>query len=187
LHKPRGYLTSRRDPEGRPVVHDLLRRLPERVVPVGRLDLASSGLLLLTNDTRLADWITAPSSEVRRVYLVTVRGEVTEDQAARLRDGVVDRGEMLAAAEVTVRKRSRRESHLTVVLREGKNREVRRLLRAAGREVTRLKRVALGGLDLGDLPPGRWRRLSAEEIDRAFPGAAPRDPGGRRTTRGRPR
>lgn len=160
LHKPRGVVTTRSDPEGRPTVYGCLEGLDAHVVPIGRLDAATSGLLLLTNDTRFADWITDPRNEVPRVYLVTVRGELSDDTARRLEPGVV-----------TVRKRSRRETHLVVELKEGKNREIRRMMAAVGHEVTKLKRVSFGGLELGDLPPGRWREVGEEELRAAFPKA----------------
>lgn len=163
LHKPRGVVTTRSDPEGRPTVYGCLEGLDAHVVPVGRLDAATSGLLLLTNDTRFADWVTDPRNEVPRVYLVTVRGELSDETARRLEEGVV-----------TVRKRSRRETHLVVELAEGKNREIRRMMAAVGHEVTKLKRVSFGGLELGDLAPGRWRVVGEEELRRAFPGARPR-------------
>ena len=171
LHKPRGVVTTRSDPEGRPTVYGCLTDLDTHVVPVGRLDAATSGLLLLTNDTRFADWVTDPGNEVPRVYLVTVRGELSDATTRRLEEGIEDSGERLAARAVTVRKRSRRETHLVVELTEGKNREIRRMLASAGHEVTRLKRVSFGGLELGDLPPGTWRRVGEAELRKAFPGA----------------
>lgn len=169
LHKPRGYVTTRSDPEGRKTVYDLLTDLPERLVPVGRLDLATSGLLLLTNDTQFANWLTDPDSGVPRVYLVTVEGRATQETAAQLTKGVMVDGERLKAALAIVRKASTRESHLVVTLKEGKNREVRRLLKAAGHPVTQLRRVQFGELELGTLAPGKWRRLSADELLAAFP------------------
>lgn len=175
LHKPRGVVTTRSDPEGRPTVYGCLEGLETHVVPVGRLDAATTGLLLLTNDTRFADWVTDPGNEVPRVYLVTVRGELEDATARRLEAGIEDSGERLAARAVTVRKRSRRETHLVVELAEGKNREIRRMLAAAGHEVTRLKRVSFGGLELGDLPPGEWRRVEEVELREAFPGVPLRE------------
>jgi 23S rRNA pseudouridine2605 synthase len=159
LYKPRGVVTTRRDPEGRRTVYDCLAGLDEHVVPVGRLDAATSGLLVLTNDTRLADELTDPANAVSRTYLVTVRGRVADESAAAAVDGVEDRGEHLAASSVIVRKASGRESHLVVELRQGKNREIRRLFAALGHEVTALKRVAFGGYVLGDLAVGEWRRV----------------------------
>lgn len=170
LHKPRGYVTTRSDPQGRKTVYDLLADLPERVIPAGRLDLATSGLLLLTNDTQFGNWLTDPASQIPRVYLVTVKGDVTDAVATRLMKGITIGRERLVAAQVSVRKRSTRESHLTVTLTEGKNREIRRLLDAVDHPVTRLRRVQFGGLALGTLAPGTWRRVSAAELRAAFPG-----------------
>ena len=172
LHKPRGVVTTRSDPEGRPTAYGCLEGLDAHVVPVGRLDAATSGLLLLTNDTRFADWVTDPRNEVPRVYLATVRGELSEETARRLEVGVEDGGETLAARSVTVRKRSKRETHLVIELTEGKNREIRRMLAAVGHEVTKLKRVSFGGLELGELEPGRWREVGEEELRVSFPGAS---------------
>ncbi len=176
LHKPRGVVTTASDPEGRPTVVDLVADLGVRVVPVGRLDLATSGLLLLTSDTRLADWLTDPTNGVPRTYLVTAKGEVSDAEARRMEDGIENGGETLVARSVVVRKRSRRETHLVVTLTEGKNRELRRMLGAVGHEITRLRRVAFGGVELGDLPPGKWRKIEDEELERAFPGARRKKP-----------
>ncbi len=157
FHKPRGVVTTRRDPQGRPTVFDVLGEAGRDLIAVGRLDLASTGLLLLTSDTQLANWVTDPVNAVPRVYLVTVRGEITPGAAREL------------PAPSIVLKSSKRESHLTVELREGRNREIRRMFDAIGHEVTRLRRVKLGGLDLRDLPPGTWREATREELRAAFP------------------
>lgn len=169
LHKPRGYVTTQSDPEGRKTIYDLLTTVPARVVPVGRLDLATSGLLILTTDTQFANWLTDPESGVPRVYLVTVEGRVSGETAAKLVEGITIDGERMSAAEASIRKASGRESHLVVTLTEGKNREVRRLLDAAGHRVTRLRRVQFGGLQLGELPAGEWREVSPSELRTAFP------------------
>ncbi len=161
FYKPRGTVTSRRDPEGRRTVFDVLGKEAEGLIAVGRLDLATSGLLLLTNDTQLADRLLDPSNGVRRSYAVTVRGELTDDACARLEAGVED----LHAERVTIHKRSRRETHLAVDLAEGKNREVRRLFKAIGHEVTRLLRVSFGPIELGTLRPGEWRNVNEKEFD----------------------
>lgn len=173
FHKPRGTLVTRRDPKGRPTVHERLEGLSVRVEAVGRLDQATSGLLLLTNDTRLADWLCDPRSAVPRLYSVTVRGWVSEETLARLAEGVRERGELLRPSDVKLRKRSRRESHLLVELCEGKNREIRRLFAACGHEVVRLARIAFGGLELGRLAPGAHRVVDPAELERAFPAAPP--------------
>lgn len=159
LHKPRGVVTTRRDPEGRDTVFDAIGEDVRGLNAVGRLDRATSGLLLLTTDSQFANWITDPANGVARVYVVTVRGRVSDADIERL------------DAEITLRKASGRESHLVVQLRRGKNREVRRLFEGIGREVTRLKRVTFGGLELGSLEPGQWRDVSRTELRAAFPEA----------------
>jgi 23S rRNA pseudouridine2605 synthase len=155
FYKPRGVVTTRRDPEGRRTVFDVLGEAGDGLVAVGRLDLATSGLLLLTSDTQLAERLTNPSSGIVRRYAVTVRGYVTDEGCAALERGVED----LHAASVKIRKRSRRETHLIVELTEGKNREIRRLFKAIGFDVTRLLRVAYGPIELGRLQPGEWREV----------------------------
>jgi 23S rRNA pseudouridine2605 synthase len=164
LHKPRGVVTTRRDPEGRPTVYDVVGEPARGLSPVGRLDLATSGLLLLTNDTGLAHWITNPDNAVPRTYLVTVRGLVSDAEVSLLLKGVNDSGEMLRASRVLVRKASKRESHVTVELLEGRNRELRRMFEAIRHEITRLKRVGLGGLTLGRLEPGAWREVTTRDL-----------------------
>jgi 23S rRNA pseudouridine2605 synthase len=166
FHKPRGVVTTKRDPQGRRTVFDVLGDAGSGLIAVGRLDLATSGLLILTSDTQLANRLTDPSNAIPRVYAVTVRGEVAPEDVLELTEGVMSRGERLRASVVTLRKASRRESHLTIELREGKNREVRRLLEAIGRDVVRLKRVAFGGLEIDDLEPGQWRELTRADVRR---------------------
>jgi 23S rRNA pseudouridine2605 synthase len=170
LHKPRGVLTTRQDPDGRPTVYDLLGDAGARLVPVGRLDMATTGLLLLTTDTKLAHRLTDPANGIPRVYLVTVRGLVTEEARLALQLGIKVDGERLTARSASIWKASNRETHLAVTLTEGKNREIRRLFKALGHEVTRLKRVSFGGLDLGKLQPGQWRVVPEDELGQAFIG-----------------
>lgn len=166
MHKPRGYVTTRSDPDGRPTVYDLLPPEATGTQAVGRLDLATSGLLLFTNDTQLAHRLTAPASAVPRTYVVTVRGTLTDDAVARaVEEGVEDAGEVLRPRSLTVRKRSTRETHVTVVLTEGKNRELRRLFASLGHEVTRLKRISFGPVELGDLPVGQVREVPLSDVE----------------------
>ena len=175
LNKPRGTVTTRRDPEGRPTVFDGLGAEAAGLVAVGRLDLATTGLLLLTTDTGLANWLADPASRIVRRYVATVRGRLSDDSAAAMTHGVKMKkgGDRLRAAAVTIRKRSSRESQVIIDLDEGRNREIRRLCEALGHEVTRLKRVAFGGLELGALRPGEWRTVTRADLVRAFgPGAA---------------
>ena len=160
FYKPRGTVTTRRDPQGRKTVFDVLGPAADGLIAVGRLDLATAGLLLLTTDTQLAERLTNPENAVVRRYAVTVRGEVRDEDCLALERGI---GE-LSAARVVVRKHSRRETHLFVDLTEGRNREIRRLFAAIGAEVTRLLRVAYGPIELGTLQPGEWRDVTAEEF-----------------------
>jgi len=160
FHKPRGVVTTRADPDGRRTIYDVMGEDARGLNPVGRLDLATTGLLLLTTDTQLANWITDPENAVPRVYIVTVRGALTPADVARL-----------PAAHAVLRKHSARESHLIVELHEGKNRQLRRMFDAIGHEVTRLKRVRLGGLELDALEPGAFREVTRAEVRAAFPGA----------------
>jgi 23S rRNA pseudouridine2605 synthase len=155
FHKPRGVVTTTRDPEGRPTIYDVLGAAAEGLVPVGRLDFATSGLLLVTNDTQLANRITDPVNAIPRLYIVCVRGKLEKELPG-----------------VTIRKRSKRETHLVVELCQGRNREIRKMFAALGHEVTRLKRVRFGGLELGELPPGDWRALTRTDVAHAFPGLA---------------
>jgi 23S rRNA pseudouridine2605 synthase len=169
LHKPRGVITTRSDELGRPTVFSLLPEIPGlNLHAVGRLDWATSGLLILTNDTRLSARLTDPANEIPRTYLATVRGEVCEAEVTRLLTGIRSEGELLKANRAQLRKASGRESHLTLELTEGKNREIRRLFLEIGHEVIKLKRVAFGGLELGELEPGRFRELSDAELQNAF-------------------
>ncbi len=159
LHKPRGYITTLSDEKGRPTVADLVRDCPVRVWPVGRLDWDSEGLLLLTNDGDLTNRLIHPSHEVEKEYIVTVTGDI--DAAVPILEGPLELdGVPLAPAAVRVLGADR----LSIVIHEGKNRQVRRMCALAGLEVTRLKRVREGPLELGTLPRGAWRELTPGEV-----------------------
>lgn len=159
LHKPRGTITTLSDDKGRPTVADLVRDCPARVWPVGRLDWDSEGLLVFTNDGALTNRLLHPSHEVEKEYIVTVQGDV--DAAVPILEGPMELdGVPLAPAQVRVLG----ERRLSIVIHEGKNRQVRRMCALAGLEVLRLKRVREGGLTLGTLPRGQWRRLTAQEV-----------------------
>ncbi len=164
LHKPKGYVTTRSDEKGRKTVFALLPESLQHLHAVGRLDMHTSGLLLLTNDTRLSSQLTDPANAVPREYAVSVDGRISEEALERAVKGVIDDGERLAASAVRVRKLSGRESHLFVVLHEGRNRELRRLFKALGHEVNKLKRLAFGPIALGELESGKYRELSGAEL-----------------------
>jgi len=166
LHKPRGYVSTRRDPEGRPVVLDLLPPAIGRLYPVGRLDFDAEGLLLLTNDGALADRLLHPRHEVLRVYEVEVEGRVAGTHLSRWRRGVTLPDGPAVPRSVSLLRRSAHSTYLTVTFAEGRNHEVKRYCRAMGHPVLRLRRVAFGPLRLGNLPSGACRPLTAAEIAR---------------------
>jgi 23S rRNA pseudouridine2605 synthase len=166
LHKPLGYLTTRSDPRGRPTVFDLLDADRGWIAPVGRLDVNTSGLLLFTNDSDLADRITDPRGHLPKTYHVTAQGALDEEQLERLRRGVeLDDGPTLPA-EVRRLPSPDKRARIELVLREGRNRQVRRMLREVGSVVVALERVAIGPLKLGDLASGASRPLSSHELRR---------------------
>jgi len=163
LNKPRGYVTTLSDEQGRRTVADLVADCGVRVYPVGRLDLDSEGLLLLTNDGALAQRLMHPSHEVSKTYHVSVYGPVA-GAAARLAALTDLEGEAIRPAQVEVLRRTKQTAELAVTIHEGKNRQIRRMCAACGLTVKRLRRVREHSLELGDLPPGKWRFLTPEEI-----------------------
>jgi len=166
LHKPRGYLVSAKDPHGRRTVYDLLRDAPRGLRYVGRLDWESEGLLLLTTDGELAHRLTHPRYEVWKTYIAEVDGTLSDGALERLRHGIrLEDGDAAPARVERLQdaRVPRGRSLLRVGIREGKNREVRRMLAAVGHEVTRLIRIEVGGVRLGELPPGTSRPLTAGE------------------------
>ncbi len=163
LNKPRGVITTAADERGRPTVVDLVDS-DARVFPVGRLDRYSEGLVLLTNDGELANRLTHPRYGHRRRYLVTVRGRISRGDLLRLRTGIVIGDRRTQPAEVGIRSQSDIETVMEMVLREGRNRQIRRMLAACGKRVIRLVRVEFAGLSLGRLRPGQHRRLAAPEV-----------------------
>ena len=164
LYKPKGYLTTYRDPEGRPTVYDLVAGLGTWVSPVGRLDLDTSGLLLMTNDTGLAEGITNPDFKIPKTYLVKTATVFSEEQLERLRRGVELKDGPTKPAEVRRLRDSARHTHLEMTITEGRNRQVRRMIEAVDSKVLKLVRTAIGPLRIGDLAIGKWRELAAEEV-----------------------
>ncbi|MDX8482630.1 pseudouridine synthase [Mesorhizobium sp. VK24D] len=165
LNKPRGLVATRDDPQGRGTVYDCLADLDLPFVsPVGRLDKASEGLLLMTNDTRWANGLLDPASHVAKTYHVQIASAPNEAMLERFRAGAIVDGELLTASSIELLRSGGRTAWLEIVLDEGRNRQIRRLLGAFDIEVLRLVRVAIGALQLGDLAKGKARHLTAEEL-----------------------
>jgi pseudouridine synthase len=162
LYKPKGVVTTRHDPQGRPTVMDLVPRVAG-LFPVGRLDVATEGLLLLTNDGAFAERVAHPRYEVPRVYHAKVHRVPDADTLARLRRGVRVAGERMAVDRVRVLEEDQ-NAWVEVTLHEGKHHEVKRLFEAVGHPVSKLKRVAVGGLTLRGLKPGQFRALTPNEV-----------------------
>jgi len=166
VHKPVGYVTTMDDPQHRPIVSDLLAGIDARVYPVGRLDINSSGLLLCTNDGELANRMMHPRYKLKKYYLVTVDGRVSAAKLQHLRQGVDLEDGFSRPEQVAVKRSSGETTMLEIVLREGRNRQVRRMLAAIGYPVKKLVRTRIGFLRLGDLPKGKYRFLSSLEVAR---------------------
>ena len=164
FHKPKGVITTKSDPEGRKTIYDCLPAEFKTFHPVGRLDMNTTGLLLLTNDTKTSSFLTDPNNKIPRVYIAQVRGEMKDETAQKMKIGVKDQGELLRAEEVKILKQSAKESKIELVLFEGKNREVRRLCLSFGHEVSALKRVSFGPYSLGDLGLGAFTEVDLTKL-----------------------
>jgi 23S rRNA pseudouridine2605 synthase len=171
LNKPRGYLSTVDDPRGRPTVMDLLPKVKERVYPVGRLDFDAEGLLILTNDGDLAHHLSHPRFSIPRTYLAKVSGIPEAKTLDRLKRGVVLEDGRARAVFILLLHHGEKNSWVRVVVTEGRNRLVKRMFMAVGHPVLKLKRVAFGSLQLGSLPPGQFRSLAPEEIEKLKKGS----------------
>lgn len=174
VHKPVGMITTLNDPEGRPVITDLLPPLLPRLWPVGRLDWDSEGLVLMTNDGALTHALTHPGCEVEKVYDVKLRGMInaSDPSLQSLREGVtLDDGFQTSSAEVTVEGHTGRHSWVQIILHEGRNRQIRRMAEAVGHTVLKLRRVSIGPLALEPLPPRTWRYLTRSEAHALYQAA----------------
>ena len=164
LYKPKGYLTTYRDPEGRPTVYDLVADAGAWLSPVGRLDLDTSGLLIMTNDTAFAERVMNPEHKVAKTYRLKASPPLSEEQVAQLRRGVQLDDGPTRPAEVHRVRDSDKHSFLDLTITEGRNRQVRRMLEAVGSKVGKLVRTAIGPVRIGELAMGKWRALTKEEI-----------------------
>ncbi len=164
LHKPRGFVTTLSDEMDRRCVADLVKDIPERIYPVGRLDKDSEGLLLMTNDGDFANAMMHPKHHVPKTYRVTVRQNVTENMVDQLAVGIVIEGRKTAPADVRVLLKEDTRTVLEIILYEGRNREIRKMCESLGLEVIRLKRTQFGSVKLGMLAQGKYRELTPEEV-----------------------
>ncbi|GHV47273.1 pseudouridine synthase [Clostridia bacterium] len=169
LYKPRGYVTTLEDDRGRKIISELVSDIPERLFPVGRLDMNSEGLVLLTNDGDFANSITHPSYVIKKRYRVTVKGEVFDEQISRLSSGVnisedKAKREMTKPCEINVLSMEENRTVLEFILTEGKNRQIRRMCDTEKLEIARLKRTSIGGVKLGMMKPGEHLPLTEEEL-----------------------
>ncbi len=164
MNKPRGYVTTVSDELDRRCVMDLLEDVEERVYPVGRLDRNSEGLLLFTNDGEFANSIMHPSRHISKTYRVTVRPHINDDQLVALSEGVVIDGKKTLPASVVVKDKEAGRVVILITIKEGRNRQIRKMCEAVGLEVARLRRISIGPLKLGMLKPGSYRELTADEL-----------------------
>ena len=164
LHKPRGFVTTMEDERGRKCVAELVKDVPGRVYPVGRLDKDSEGLLLMTNDGGFANAVAHPSTHVAKTYRVTLRPGISEEQLIKLSTGIELDGRRTAPAKARVLEQQPGRAVVEIVLYEGRNREIRRMCEFLGLEVARLKRTAVGPVRLSLLPQGKYRELTKEEV-----------------------
>jgi 23S rRNA pseudouridine2605 synthase len=166
FHKPRGVITTKNDPQGRRTVFDFMNGINQRLIYIGRLDYNSEGLLLFTNNGQLAKKMEHPDTELERVYRVRVFGNITAEKVRKLKDGVVIEGIKYRAVDIKIdeKRSSKANFWATITLREGKNREIRKIMEYIGCVVTRLIRISYGPFHLNELPPGRVQQISPREI-----------------------
>lgn len=164
LHKPRGFITTMSDERDRKCIAQLIKDVPGRVYPVGRLDKDSEGMLLCTNDGEFANAMTHPKKHVSKTYRVTVRPSINEEQVTALTTGVIIDDRKTAPAEVRIISREENRVVLEIILYEGRNRQIRKMCEKVGLEVARLKRTAVGSVKLGMLKQGDWRDLTEDEV-----------------------
>lgn len=168
LNKPRGYVTTMSDPQGRPLVTSLLKGVKTRVFPVGRLDIDTSGALLLTNDGDLTQKVLHPSNEINRTYLARVTGRPSETKLDLLRQGILLEDRKTWPAIIRVVDNDRDSTSIEITIHEGRKRQVRKMFAAIGHPVRELSRTAYAKLELGNLPVGRFRELTKKDLEKLF-------------------
>lgn len=165
LHKPRGFVSTVDDDLGRKCVIDLVKDVPAKIYPVGRLDKDSEGLILLTNDGEFSNSVIHPSKHIEKKYRVTVKPKIKEEQLVKLSSGMEIDGYKTEPAKISVLKDAEDRTVLEVIIKEGRNKQIRKMCENVGLTVARLKRLSIGQLKLGMLQPGKWRHLSPKEIN----------------------
>lgn len=168
LNKPKGYVTTLSDPQGRPIVTSLLKDFPERLFPVGRLDLDTEGALILTNDGEFAQKIQHPSHEITKTYEAIVAGHPSQIKLDQLEKGVLLDEKLTAPAKLSVLKKNRHSTLVEITIHEGRKRQVRKMFETVGNPVLHLKRIAYGKLKLHKLPTGKFRILSSQDLEKIF-------------------
>lgn len=164
LYKPRGYVTTMSDDEGRRCIPELLKDVPERVYPCGRLDMDSEGLLILTNDGEVANKLMHPKHHVEKIYHVKVKGEIEPEKLVLLNSQMIIDDYKIKPVKVSIIERKEGATTLRFILSEGRNRQIRKMCEQAELNITRLKRVAVGDLTIGMLKPGQWKYMNYNEI-----------------------
>lgn len=164
LYKPRGYVTTMSDDEGRHCIPELLKEIPERVYPCGRLDMDSEGLLILTNDGEVANKLMHPKHHVEKIYHVKVKGEIEPEKLVLLNSPMIIDDYKIKPVKVSIIERKEGATTLRFILSEGRNRQIRKMCEQAELNITRLKRVAVGDLTIGMLKPGQWKYMNYNEI-----------------------
>jgi pseudouridine synthase len=168
LNKPRGYITTLSDPQGRPVVRSLLKDIKTRLFPVGRLDLDTEGALILTNDGQFAQKVQHPRFETNKTYKAVIKGHIKHTVIEQLEKGIILEKQMTAPAKIDLLSRKDKTSTIRITIHEGRKRQVRKMFAAMGHPVIHLKRIAYGHLRLGNLPSGRYRQLDEEDLKKVF-------------------
>ena len=168
LNKPKGYLTTLKDPQGRPIVTSLLKNIEKRLFPVGRLDLDTEGALLMTNYGELAQKVLHPSFEVKKTYLAIINGKISKNKLQALENGIELDGKKTWPAILEVMDSKHGQTKIKIIIHEGRKRQVRRMFAAIGHRVIHLKRLAYGNLHLGNLAVGKYRFLNKNDLDKLF-------------------
>ena len=164
LHKPKGYVTTASDEKGRKTVVELMRKVQERVYPIGRLDYDTEGLLILTNDGDITNILTHPKNAVKKTYIASIEGEITADDVKNISKGIDIGGYVTQPCSVTIKDKDDKFTRVEVIISEGKNHQVKKMFEAVGKTVAFLKRVSIGEIKLGGLARGEYKALTTKEI-----------------------